>query len=183
MMSEVATQELGEFFDYIWGDTEGFVYLPVQPEPYGPKDWQAAMFQWPKQRAGVIRYVLKWSATQANVFYSPAVFKSASPKKDAVLGSWVLWADFDGNAPASWDELDVPPPTLIVQSSLAGHEHCYWRLDEFVTDIAMLEDRNRSIAYTLKADTSGWDADQILRPIHTINRKRNLPVVVKEWDQ
>ena len=183
MMSEVATQELGEFFDYIWGDTEGFVYLPVQPEPYGPKDWMGVMFQWPKQRAGVVRHVLKYAATNANVFYSPAVFKTASPKKEAVLGSWVLWADFDGNAPASWDELDVPHPTLIVQSSLEGHEHCYWRLDEFVTDIAMLEDRNRSIAYILKADTSGWDADQILRPIHTINRKRNLPVVVKEWDQ
>jgi hypothetical protein len=181
-MSEVATQELGEFFDYIWGTTEGFVYLPVQPEPYGPKDWQGVMFQWPKQRAGVVRHVLKYAATQANVFYSPAIFKTASPKKDAVLGSWVLWADFDGNAPEEWDS-DIPRPTLIVQSSLPGHEHCYWRLEEFVTDIAMLEDRNRSIAYMLKADTSGWDADQILRPIHTINRKRDLPVVVKEWDQ
>lgn len=182
-MSDIATDELGEFFDYIWGDTEGFVYLPVQPAPYGPKDWKGVMFQWPKQRAGVIRHVLANAATDSNVFYSPAIFKSASPKKDAVLGSWVLWADFDGNAPSWDDETRTPRPTLIVQSSLPGHEHCYWRLDEFLTDIAMLEDRNRSIAYTLGADTSGWDADQILRPIHTINRKRGLPVAVKEWEQ
>ena len=182
-MSDIATDELGEFFDYIWGDTEGFVYLPVQPAPYGPKDWKGVMFQWPKQRAGAIRHVLANAATDSNVFYSPAIFKSASPKKEAVLGSWVLWADFDGNAPDNWDEQDVPHPTLIVQSSLTGHEHCYWRLSEFLSDIPTIEDRNRSIAYLLKADTSVWDADQILRPIHTINRKRNLPVVVKEWEK
>lgn len=182
-MSDIATDELGEFFDYIWGDTEGFVYLPVQPAPYGPKDWKGVMFQWPKQRAGVIRHVLANAATDSNVFYSPAIFKSASPKKDAVLGSWVLWADFDGNAPHNWGDHAVPRPTLIVQSSLEGHEHCYWRLAEFLADIPTIEDRNRSLAYILGADTSGWDADQILRPIHTINRKRNLPVVVKEWDK
>lgn len=180
-MSDIATDELGEFFDYIWGDTEGYVYLPIQPEPYGPKDWAGAMFSWPRQKAGVIRYVLKNTALKANVFYSPAIFSVASPKKDSVLGSWVLWVDFDGNAPSTWDN-DVPTPTLIVQSSLEGHQHCYWRLDEFLTDIPTLEDRNRAIAYLLGADTSGWDADQLLRPIHTMNYKRNLPVVVKEWD-
>ncbi len=181
-MSDIATDELGDFFDYIWSDTEGYVYLPIQPEPYGPKDWQGFMFAWPRQRAGVIRHVLKHAATRANVFYSPAIFSAASPKKDSVLGSWVLWVDFDGNAPNGWEDLDVPRPTLIVQSSLEGHQHCYWRLSEFLTDIPMIEDRNRSLAYLLHADTSGWDADQILRPIHTINRKRDLPVVVKEWD-
>lgn len=180
-MSDLATDELGEFFDYIWGDTEGYVYLPIQPEPYGPKDWAGAMFSWPRQKAGVIRYVLKNTALKANVFYSPAIFSVASPKKDSVLGSWVLWVDFDGNAPHDWDN-DVPAPTLVVQSSLEGHQHCYWRLDEFLTDIPTLEDRNRAIAYLLGADTSGWDADQLLRPIHTTNYKRNLPVVVKRWD-
>ena len=182
-MTDIATDELGEFFDYIWGDTEGFVYLPVQPDPYGPTDWQGFMFQWPKQRAGVIRHVLRHAATKANVFYSPAVFKAASPKKEAVLGSWVLWVDFDGNAPDSWETLEIPYPSLRVQSSMPGHEHVYWKLEEFLDDIPVLEDRNRSIAYMLKADTSGWDADQILRPIHTINRKRDLPVVIKEWDR
>lgn len=181
-MSDLATQELNDFFEYIWADTDGYVYVPVQPEPYGPTDWHGFMFQWPRQKAAVVRHVLKHAASNANVFFSPAVFSTASPKKDAVLGSWVLWADFDGNAPDDWATLEVPAPTLIVQSSLPGHEHCYWRLDEFVTDIALLEDRNRSIAYTLQADTSGWDADQILRPIHTINRKRNLPVTIKEWE-
>jgi hypothetical protein len=105
-----------------------------------------------------------------------------------VLGSWVLWVDFDGNAPAEWSkepiegQVFVPPPSAIIQSSIPGHEHCYWRLDEFLTNTSKLEDRNRSLAYVLKADTSGWDRDQVLRPPHTINRKRDKPVVIKEWD-
>ena len=47
----------------------------------------------------------------------------------------------------------------------------------------MLEDRNRAIAYVMHADTSGWDADQILRPIRTTNHKRNMPVIIKNWDR
>jgi hypothetical protein len=35
----------------------------------------------------------------------------------------------------------------------------------------------------MHADTSGWDADQILRPIRTTNHKRNMPVIVKEWER
>jgi len=103
--------------------------------------------------------------------------------KENVLGSWSFWVDFDGNAPKDWSELDVPHPTLIVQSSIEGHEHCYWRLSEFLTDIDVLEDRNRALSYMMHADTSGWDADQILRPIRTTNQKRGMPVIVKEWER
>jgi hypothetical protein len=185
-----ATTELREFYNYIWGETATvaeptFVYLPVEHE----NKWTPFMFEWPRQREGVIRHTLKWSAIKANVFYSPALFKAANPAKENVLGSWVLWVDFDGNAPAEWPEeqeegqLFVPRPTLIVQSSIEGHEHCYWKLQEFVSDIDTLEDRNRALAYVMHADTSGWDADQILRPIRTTNHKRNMPVIVKEWER
>jgi hypothetical protein len=185
-----ATTELREFYNYIWGEQATvpeptFVYLPVEHE----NKWTPFMFEWPRQREGVIRHTLKWSAIKANVFYSPALFKAANPAKENVLGSWVLWVDFDGNAPAEWAEeaedgkVFVPKPTLIVQSSIEGHEHCYWKLQEFVSDIDTLEDRNRALAYVMHADTSGWDADQILRPIRTTNHKRNMPVIVKEWER
>lgn len=185
-----ATTELREFYNYIWGEdvvreTPTFVYLPVEHD----SKWTPFMFEWPRQREGVIRHTLKWSAIQANVFYSPALFKAANPAKENVLGSWVLWVDFDGNAPAEWAQEEeegkmfVPQPTLIVQSSIEKHEHCYWKLDKFIDDIETLEDRNRALAYVMHADTSGWDADQILRPIRTTNHKRNMPVIVKEWER
>lgn len=185
-----ATTELKEFYNYIWGAESPsanptFVYLPVEHEG----KWTPFMFEWPRQREGVVRHTLKWSAIKANVFYSPAVFKAANPAKENVLGSWVLWVDFDGNAPDDWLEepeegkIFIPPPTLIVQSSIEKHEHCYWKLEKFVDDIEALEDRNRALAYVMHADTSGWDADQILRPIRTTNHKRNMPVIVKEWER
>lgn len=177
-MSDADSDELGAFFDYIWQDTKGFVYLPVEFEG----NWTNYMFSWPRQKGAVVRHVLKWSAITANVFYSPALYSVARPLKENVMGTWVLWVDFDGNAPLTWDEINVPSPTLIVQSSIPRHEHCYWKLDEFIDDASVIDDRNRALAYTLHADTSGWDADQILRPIHTTNHKRGVPVTIKSWE-
>jgi len=185
-----ATKELKEFYNYVWGEESPtnkptFVYLPIEHE----SKWTPYMFEWPRQREGVIRHTLKWSAIKANVFYSPALFKAANPAKENVLGSWMLWVDFDGNAPKEWAQeaeegkIFIPPPTLIIQSSIEGHEHCYWKLDHFLLDIEELEDKNRALAYVMHADTSGWDADQILRPIRTTNHKRNMPVIVKEWER
>ena len=91
----------------------------------------------------------------------------------------MLWVDFDGNAPATWEDSVAPEPTLIIQSSIPGHEHCYWKLDTFLNKPKVIEERNRSLAYALGADTSGWDADQILRPPFTTNRKRDKAVIVK----
>lgn len=177
-----ASEALGDFYDYIWGAAlpEGvnlaFVYLPVEHEG----KWTSFMFQWPRQKAAVIRHTLKWSAIKANVFYSPALFGAANPEKSNVIGSWVLWVDFDGNAP-DWSTnpfKEVPPPTMQIQSSIPGHEHDYWKLSEFLGVPTQLEERNRSLAYLMHADTSGWDADQILRPPYTQNHKRDKPVTI-----
>lgn len=181
-MTDQTTEELTEFFEFMWHDTEAFVYLPVKQNdgsPFGK--WTTYSFSWPRQKAGVVRHVLKFAAqADVDVYFAPGLFKAARPVKENVLGAWTLWVDFDGNAPAEWTDSNIPKPSLIVQSSIPGHEHCYWALDA-LADRTVVEERNRSLAYTLHADTSGWDADQILRPIHSMNRKRNMPVVVKEW--
>lgn len=185
-------KELLDFLEYIWGseasaDQPTYVYLPLKESDGSPQGkWTKYMFSWPKQKTGIVRHILKFSANpRVDVFFCPALFKAANPKKEDVLGSWVLWVDFDGNAPTDWDNLDnglsVPEPSLVIQSSIPGHEHTYWKLDTFIDNPSILEERNRSLAYALHADTSGWDADQILRPPFTINRKRNMPVIIKEW--
>jgi len=169
--------ELMEFFEWMWETEHGFVYLPTELNG----TWRKRMYIWPKQKRGVVRAVLESEALGANCFFAPPLFEAAQPRKDDVKGSHVFWVDFDGNAPEEAME-PVPQPHLKVQSSLHGHEHWYWKLGEFITDIQTIEDHNRALAYQLGADTSGWDANQILRPIHTTNRKRNLPVVVKSWE-
>jgi hypothetical protein len=177
MSTNPAVDELLEFFDRIWGDAEGYAYLPVK-ESTGRL--RKMFLRWPEQREAVPKHVLKHAANpEAEVFFSPALFKSMKPEQDNVLGSNVVWADFDGNAPTEWTSEIVPQPTIEVQSSTEKKRHVYWVLDEFCDDRKTLERINRSIAYALQADLSGWDASQFLRPPYSVNRKYDKPITAK----
>lgn len=156
---------LENFFDYMWRNTHGYVYLPCL---IGERIDQY-VFEWPRQKTAVVKHVLRSVASGHDVHYSPAIFEKRIPTKENVLGTWTLWADFDGNAPDKWEREDIPEPTLRIQSSLPTKQHTYWALDNFLADIPQIEERNRALAYALKADTSGWDANQFLRPPFTIN--------------
>lgn len=166
--------ELGEFFDFMWGVQVGYAYIPLkQPGTEGDEKWETSFFNWPVERDQAIQHVMTNTST-LECYFGPALYREASsPLPENILGSNVVWAEFDGNAPKGGILGDkIPHPTMRVKSSNEGHEHLYWHLDYFETDRTKLEQINRSIAYTLKADTSGWDATQILRPIGTKNHKR-----------
>jgi hypothetical protein len=178
--------ELKTWFKKVWRDTPGAVKLAFQVE----KDlvWSNVMFTWPNQLDAIVEWVLAKVGQGADVFYAPAIFKDrTSGRSENVLGSWTLWTDFDGNAPENWaggafDEF--PEPSVRIQSSTADRQHCYWFLDEFISR-EVLEPKNRALAYELGADTSGWDAGQVLRPPATKNyghakpdRKLSYPVEV-----
>ena len=162
--------ELRRWFKKIWRNTEGAVKLAFQIE----KDlfWQNVMFAWPSQEEAIVEWVLAKVGQGADVFYAPALFKDrTSGKSKNVLGSWTLWAEFDGNAPDHWVGVPFdkyPEPSVRLQSSIPGRQHCYWLLDEFISK-ETVESKNRALAYELGADTSGWDAGQVLRPVSTRN--------------
>lgn len=181
-----AVEGLGKFYEYLWGTSEGWVYLPTK-DPQ-TEQWKKTLFEWPTHKDNIIKFTLAQSAEGKEIYVAPAMFNSPSPTKDNVKGTNVLWVEFDGNAPAQWGVHDgetasgapvAPEPSLRVCSSRDGHEHCYWKLTEFTTDIAWVENTNRSLAYSLEADTSGWDAGQVLRPPFTTNYKHDLPVSIK----
>jgi len=164
----------------MWGTTQGYVYLPTKDDTGA---WKKTMYQWPLHKRNVVQYVLSASATRRDVYFSPAIFSKSKPEKEFVLGSHVLWAEYDGNAPKEWPSSQaerpggalsaVPgPPSLRIQSSQESHQHCYWKLEELCTDTETLERINRAIAYESKSDTSGWDANQVLRPPFTTNFRR-----------
>lgn len=165
--------ELRSFFQYIWQDTPGYVYLPIIKPVPGQKidEFKQAMFKWPGQVDRIVDFVIQKDGEGYDVYSGPAIYKEkAAPRKENILGSHVLWADFDdGSAPTEYGG-DVPEPSLRIQSSSAeGNQHAYWLLDEFLTDVSQIEERNRSIAYAYKADAGGWDAVQFLRPPGTTN--------------
>lgn len=198
--SDDPTQGLSEFFETIWRDATGFVYLPTINRD--TNKWRKVFFQWPDHKEPIVQHVLASSAQGLDVYYAPAIFNEpASPTKENFKGSYTLWTEFDGTAPENWEgeghtespdsseagsvaprdeNGHLPPPSLRVQSSKDGHEHVYWRLDEFVTDAQWIEDKNRAITYEHGADSSGWDCTQILRPPFTTNFKHDLPVTVRQ---
>lgn len=163
--------ELRDFFQFHYQDQQGFVYSPTK-DPQ-TEEWNQAFFEWPKQQQQLIQHVLQNTPTK-EVYFSPAIFTQPSAKKEYVKGSYTVWVEFDGNAPSNWD--DLPTPSMRVRSSEPGHEHVYWKFDYFEVDVDRIEGINKALAYKLNADTSGWDADQVLRPVATTNHKRGKHV-------
>jgi RecA-family ATPase len=169
-----ARTELLDYFEQLYQDTEGLVYAPVK----GMNGFRKFMIPWPAKKEQLVAHVLKWAADEtAEVFYSPALFKDRQPTQEGVLGSWYAWAEFDGNFPTPWPIDIAPLPSIEIQSSIPTKRHVYWALVEF-TERKQLEELNRSLAYALGADLSGWDANQFLRPPHSVHRK-GKPIPVK----
>lgn len=198
--SDNPSEGLSEFFEAVWRDADGFVYLPTINRE--TNKWRRLFFEWPKHKDLIVQHVLASSAQGLDVYYAPALFKDHSAAtKENFKGTYTLWTEFDGAAPEDWkpdppewtaegsEAADgapvaeyggMPRPTLRIQSSRDGHEHVYWGLDEFTTDAQWVEDKNRAITYEHGADSSGWDCTQILRPPYTTNYKHDLPVTVRE---
>ncbi len=171
-----STDPLQAFFELIFADEKGYVCVGLK-EPGDPPAGEQAKFArkffwWPDQCSELVAFCLEKKDTY-EVYYAPALFSTRNSKKDYVLGSRVFWAEFDGVLPASLD--GIPEPSIRVCSSETGREHWYWRTEHSIQPYD-LERINRALTYALEADTSGWDANQILRPIGTFNHKRGREV-------
>lgn len=170
-----------QFLEFIYGDAEGYCYVATKTPMDTKKSvkdirWDQEFFQWPQQSTAVEKYILEKTETK-EVYYAPALFTKPEAKKEYVKGAKVFWCEFDGKLPDS--DVGVPAPSLRIQSSVSGHEHWYWKTDR-TYEATELETINRALAYSLGADTSGWDAGQVLRPISTINHKRKALVKERE---
>ncbi len=172
-------QGLEEFCNFLWGEEEAYVHLPIKHPDTEVYEYNF-FFKWPAQRQDIIDHVARYTDS-AEVFVTPGMFKSRSSSVVESHGSYVAWADFDGNVPSleELEEAGVPLPTLRVQSSLPGHEHWYWRYDQFNNDVVTIQSINKAIAYALQADIGAWDAGHSTRPIGTVNHKRDALVVIK----
>lgn len=161
----------GSFLDLIWSDTKGFVYLAAKA-PGNESQFAQFFFKWPDEKPAVLELINE-KKSNYEVYFAPSLFKERSAKKESVLGSHVFFCEFDGAIPT--DVGTIPQPTVRVQSSAEENQHWYWRTPELIQPYD-LERVNRSITYLLGADTSGWDANQILRPVGTFNHKKQREV-------
>ena len=97
-----------EFFQQIWGDTEGWVYLPVK----GRDGFRKFMIPWPRKAEHVVDHVLKFAADEnAEVFFY-AVINGKTYKADAELNGYVNWYA------AELDNLDVANGEITIGVSV-----------------------------------------------------------------
>lgn len=172
-------EELGQFFDMMYGDQVGYAYSPTKVyQEDGKGKFTRHWFAWPAQREELVAHCLEKMGT-LEVYYSPALFSREGAEKEDFLGSYFVWTDFDGNAPV--DLAGIPEPTIKIQSSEEGHQHWYWKLDHFETDINLIENISQRITYQGKADLGGWNGNRVLRPPMTIHHESAKMVSVLRW--
>jgi KaiC/GvpD/RAD55 family RecA-like ATPase len=171
------SDDLEKYLDLLFGGLKGYVYSPVK---HSDKPWEQKFFDWPSESSLLQNHIKENSnLTTADVYISPVVYSDRSADKASVKGGKTVWVEFDGKERI--DFRNLPIPDAIVQSSLSTHLHCYWEVEPNVKEV--IEQTNKRLTYYLLADSSGWDATQLLRPPGSINRKRDLPVQLVSFDR
>lgn len=180
------TTEVAQYVDYVYGNAKGYAYCPLKDPNTGK--WTKEFFYWPTERKELIEHVESKSRTY-EVYISPSLYKAKSTDRESWLGTNVVWADFDYGTPKTSNKGSANekergsskatiPPSLRIRSSIEGHEHWYWKLPFFETNIAAVESLTKRIAYSLGADLSGWDYYQTLRPPGSIHHKTKQQVTL-----
>lgn len=159
---------LEAFYKGIYGVHEGIInvsFKAIKDDEYGKRAYAREYYNWPQQCAEIVQRSFERRDSE-EVYFSPSFYTQRSGFMEYVEGASVFWVELD-NAPKEITTLTKP--TLRIQSS-TGKEHWYWQLDGFV-DKDKLNSINKSLAYILGADPSGFDATQVLRPPATFNHK------------
>lgn len=162
-------QVIEAYLEFLFREQQGFVQYATR-SPTG--HWAQDFFPWPASKGEIGAYVFN-NFYRDQVYICPSLFKERKGKKEHVLGAHCVWADFDGNSPETFPLT----PSLVVQTSIPGHTHVYWGLDDFY-DPEEVTAINKSIAYELEADVSGWDSTQMLRPPETFHHAKQEPVLI-----
>lgn len=162
---------LKDYLMMLFGDGVGFVYTPLKSK-HG--QWLQQFYHWPMEIASLSDWIAT-NSLESDVYISPTLFREKSSKKEYALAARTVWIEVDGQEKV--DLSGVPLPTFQIQTSSEFHTHIYWSIHASPPEV--VENINRRLTYHLEADSSGWDANQVLRPPGTWNHKTNPPLPVK----
>lgn len=101
-------------------------------------------------------------------YFCPAVLSEPSRLQSKFKASRAIWIDFD--EPVDWAAFE-PAPSIVVQTSEQKH-HCYWLLQNPITDVNDMRYWCRRLLENFDGgDVSGFDATQLLKLPWGLNLK------------
>lgn len=160
------TEILTEFFDWTFGEQEGYVCIATQL-PNQKETFKQIFFRWPDKSIDLVNFI-EDARPRRNVWFCVNLLDRPERKKPYCLRSNLVWADLDAADPQIID----PPPQCLIESSPLRYQ-AIWRLEDNI-DSTIAEAYSKKIAYAYKAegvDPSGWDLTQLLRVPTTHNFK------------
>lgn len=107
-------------------------------------------------------------------YFTPAVLSEPNRTQVKFKQSNVIWIDFD--EPVDWENMN-PAPSIVVQTSQEKF-HCYWLMDEPITDVHSMRYWCSRFLNHFGGDLSGFDATQLLK----LPYGRNLKLGAKQKD-
>ena len=157
----------------IWGDREGYVFLPYKIN--GQLPWhEGRAYKWPKERREVLAQLR--GHQHDDLYFSPNMFAKAKRLAINLLDQQrCLYADLDEvdlNSP----ELRRFRPTILWETS-PGRYAAAWILTELLAGTTEDDGPNKRLTYHVANDKSGWDSTQVLR---VPGRPNHKPKYVEE---
>jgi hypothetical protein len=173
MTTATSEQLRVEFFDWLFGNSEGYVCLATGDAKVPRKTFRQKFFHWPTQKEEIATHIR--DNESRNVWFCVNLLSQPERKKEFCINQNIVWADLDSCNPSTV----FPKPTIVILSS-TGRYQALWKLDQ-VIPVEVAEDYSKRIAYRYKmdgADPSGWDLTQLLRVPFTTNYKyEDKPII------
>jgi hypothetical protein len=171
----VDVSALGNFFDFLWGEREGFAILCIGEQPrmedgrLKHAGFKTISFAWPRARHAVIR-AAEQAAPACDVYAGVNLFKTGSRKAENALPTDLLWAD---------DVAEDDPRFTLIDSGGGKPEsrHAYMRVSEPV-DAATASELSRAVFSRNGGRAEGFDAARVLRVPGTLCHKTDPPTPV-----
>lgn len=146
----------------IWGNREGYVFLPWIKG--GAKDkasrrnsyHEGKAFRWPGDKKGILQHLQ--DRENDDLYFSANVFKGKRRVEELVLPERTLYADLD-----PVDPRQLPDPPTIAWETSPGRYQAVWVIGEEKAGASKASRENHRLSSAIGADPSGWDTTQLLR--------------------
>lgn len=165
--------ETQEFFELVFGDSEGMLCLALLDENRNPTHQH--FLAWPSQVEEAMDYIAEHA--DKDIYFCPTLFRAPNARRSSVRSTRVVYGDAD-TCPV--DTLHTAPSIVVATSE--EKTHVYWILEDS-TDPALAEALAHGVSNAhpkkLTGFDNGWAANKLLRVPGSTNTNYSDPASEK----